>query len=223
MDDGVLEETCCCSDFQKCVIFFRNISANCFPSVFLQQTSLRCLWWCWFYWQEIHVIIIMIQYFVSAVYKYTCCVLSYAQCIKVGAIETRWNWRNAPLMFEWIALWLCGLITEHLSFLSHPEGKVEVTKEGMKLCTMGPGKVFGELAILYNCTRTATVKSEFHPDSLSGLYRTSTSGLETPTTTGPPVLCWLRFLDLIWNSLSKSMRTSLVLHSSHKLHKPVTQ
>jgi len=24
---------------------------------------------------------------------------------------------------------------------------------------MGEGKVFGELAILYNCTRTATVKS----------------------------------------------------------------
>uniref|UniRef100_A0A3B5L062 cGMP-dependent protein kinase n=1 Tax=Xiphophorus couchianus TaxID=32473 RepID=A0A3B5L062_9TELE len=40
------------------------------------------------------------------------------------------------------------------------EGKVEVTKEGMKLCTMGPGKVFGELAILYNCTRTATVRSD---------------------------------------------------------------
>ncbi len=40
------------------------------------------------------------------------------------------------------------------------DGKVEVTKESLKLCTMGPGKVFGELAILYNCTRTATVKSE---------------------------------------------------------------
>ncbi|XP_059809557.1 cGMP-dependent protein kinase 1-like [Hypanus sabinus] len=39
------------------------------------------------------------------------------------------------------------------------EGKVEVTKEGVKLCTMMPGKVFGELAILYNCTRTATVKA----------------------------------------------------------------
>ncbi|XP_068160902.1 cGMP-dependent protein kinase 1-like [Antennarius striatus] len=39
------------------------------------------------------------------------------------------------------------------------EGKVEVTKEGLKLCTMGPGKVFGELAILYNCTRTATVRT----------------------------------------------------------------
>ncbi|XP_007895192.1 cGMP-dependent protein kinase 1 isoform X4 [Callorhinchus milii] len=39
------------------------------------------------------------------------------------------------------------------------EGKVEVTKEEAKLCTMGPGKVFGELAILYNCTRTATVKT----------------------------------------------------------------
>ncbi|KAM9336453.1 cGMP-dependent protein kinase 1-like isoform 1-T1 [Symphorus nematophorus] len=42
------------------------------------------------------------------------------------------------------------------------EGKVEVTKEGMKLCTMGPGKVFGELAILYNCTRTATVRTLSH-------------------------------------------------------------
>uniref|UniRef100_A0A6Q2X4S0 cGMP-dependent protein kinase n=1 Tax=Esox lucius TaxID=8010 RepID=A0A6Q2X4S0_ESOLU len=37
------------------------------------------------------------------------------------------------------------------------EGKVEVTKAGTKLCTMDPGKVFGELAVLYNCTRTATV------------------------------------------------------------------
>lgn len=37
---------------------------------------------------------------------------------------------------------------------------MEVTKEEMKLCTMGPGKVFGELAILYNCTRTATVRSK---------------------------------------------------------------
>lgn len=46
---------------------------------------------------------------------------------------------------------LCSLSTD---------GKVEVTKEGVKLCTMGPGKVFGELAILYNCTRTATVKSK---------------------------------------------------------------
>lgn len=34
---------------------------------------------------------------------------------------------------------------------------VEVTKQGVKLCTIGPGKVFGELAILYNCTRTASV------------------------------------------------------------------
>jgi len=38
-------------------------------------------------------------------------------------------------------------------------GKVEVTKDGAKLRTMGPGKVFGELAILYNCVRTATVRA----------------------------------------------------------------
>lgn len=39
------------------------------------------------------------------------------------------------------------------------EGRVEVTKEGQRLCTMSPGRVFGELAILYNCTRTASVKA----------------------------------------------------------------
>ncbi|XP_013781753.2 cGMP-dependent protein kinase 1-like [Limulus polyphemus] len=39
------------------------------------------------------------------------------------------------------------------------EGKVDVTKEGKFLCSVKPGQVFGELAILYNCTRTATVKA----------------------------------------------------------------
>lgn len=65
-----------------------------------------------------------------------------------------------------ISYWKCNKQNEAwerikimcLSFLL--DGKVEVTKEGVKLCTMGPGKVFGELAILYNCTRTATVKSK---------------------------------------------------------------
>ncbi|XP_033643815.1 cGMP-dependent protein kinase 1-like isoform X2 [Asterias rubens] len=37
------------------------------------------------------------------------------------------------------------------------EGGLEVSKAGKVLGKMGPGKVFGELAILYNCTRTATV------------------------------------------------------------------
>jgi len=39
------------------------------------------------------------------------------------------------------------------------DGKVEVTKDGGKLGTMTHGKVFGELAILYNCTRTASVRA----------------------------------------------------------------
>lgn len=39
------------------------------------------------------------------------------------------------------------------------DGRVEVTKDGQKLGTMTPGKVFGELAILYNCTRTASVRA----------------------------------------------------------------
>jgi cGMP-dependent protein kinase len=41
---------------------------------------------------------------------------------------------------------------------SFTDGKCVVTKEGQVLGNMGPGKAFGELAILYNCTRTATVK-----------------------------------------------------------------
>jgi hypothetical protein len=39
------------------------------------------------------------------------------------------------------------------------EGEVQVTIRGEHRGTMGPGKLFGELALLYNCTRTATVKA----------------------------------------------------------------
>ncbi|CAL8089616.1 unnamed protein product [Calicophoron daubneyi] len=39
------------------------------------------------------------------------------------------------------------------------DGLVEVLKAGEKLREMGPVIVFGELAILYNCTRTASVKA----------------------------------------------------------------
>jgi hypothetical protein len=46
-------------------------------------------------------------------------------------------------------------------FLSFAEGKVEVSREGKFMISMGPGTVFGELAILYNCKRTATIKGKF--------------------------------------------------------------
>ncbi|KAG8183797.1 hypothetical protein JTE90_002949 [Oedothorax gibbosus] len=39
------------------------------------------------------------------------------------------------------------------------DGELEVRKGDDVLGTMGPCKAFGELAILYNCTRTATVKA----------------------------------------------------------------
>lgn len=39
------------------------------------------------------------------------------------------------------------------------EGKVEVSRENRYLSTLAPGKVLGELAILYNCKRTATIKA----------------------------------------------------------------
>ncbi|XP_046753313.1 cGMP-dependent protein kinase, isozyme 2 forms cD4/T1/T3A/T3B isoform X3 [Diprion similis] len=37
------------------------------------------------------------------------------------------------------------------------EGKVEVSRDGKYLSTLAPVKVLGELAILYNCKRTATI------------------------------------------------------------------
>lgn len=46
----------------------------------------------------------------------------------------------------------------HLYVLA--EGEMEVLKEGTVLGRMGPGKAFGELAILYNCTRTASIRGE---------------------------------------------------------------
>lgn len=39
------------------------------------------------------------------------------------------------------------------------EGRVEVSRENKYLSTIAGGKVFGELAILYNCKRTATIKA----------------------------------------------------------------
>ncbi|KAL1497632.1 hypothetical protein ABEB36_008558 [Hypothenemus hampei] len=39
------------------------------------------------------------------------------------------------------------------------EGRVEVSREEKFLSTLTPGKVLGELAILYNCQRTATIKA----------------------------------------------------------------
>ncbi|KAG0432136.1 hypothetical protein HPB47_021129, partial [Ixodes persulcatus] len=50
---------------------------------------------------------------------------------------------------------LCG----HACREEAQEGELEVEKEDRVLGRMGPGKAFGELAILYNCTRTASVKA----------------------------------------------------------------
>uniref|UniRef100_A0A7E4V1A8 cGMP-dependent protein kinase n=1 Tax=Panagrellus redivivus TaxID=6233 RepID=A0A7E4V1A8_PANRE len=39
------------------------------------------------------------------------------------------------------------------------EGQLQVSREGQALGKIGPGTVMGELAILYNCTRTASVQA----------------------------------------------------------------
>lgn len=47
---------------------------------------------------------------------------------------------------------------EHI--VSWAEGEFEVEKDGNVLGNIPPGRAFGELAILYNCTRTASVKGK---------------------------------------------------------------
>ena len=54
--------------------------------------------------------------------------------------------------------WLYLRIRVHIYF-SITEGEVQVIIRGELRGTMGPGKLFGELALLYNCTRTATIKA----------------------------------------------------------------
>ncbi len=40
------------------------------------------------------------------------------------------------------------------------QGEYEVIKDGKVLGRLGTGKAFGELAILYNCKRTASIKGD---------------------------------------------------------------
>lgn len=69
---------------------------------------------------------------------------------------------------------------------------VEVTKQGKKLCTIGQGKVFGELAILYNCTRTASVTGKQNKHTLSTYGHSMDGGQATQLY---PVIIWRSMLE----------------------------
>lgn len=47
-----------------------------------------------------------------------------------------------------------------IEWIFFTEGRLEVTKDSEVLGEMNGGTVFGELAILYNCKRTASVKGK---------------------------------------------------------------
>lgn len=47
-----------------------------------------------------------------------------------------------------------------LSSISILAGELKVTQAGRDLRTLSSGDMFGELAILYNCKRTASVKGQ---------------------------------------------------------------
>ncbi len=58
-----------------------------------------------------------------------------------------------------------------IDFFPCSEGEYEVWKGGKYLYTMGPGNCFGELALLYNCKRTASIKGKCVFLLLSHSYR----------------------------------------------------
>ena len=64
------------------------------------------------------------------------------------------------------------------------EGTLEVSKNNKFLSKMGAQKMFGELAILYNCTRTATVK---------GLHKSRLRPLLVPHHRFTTLCNWLIF------------------------------
>ncbi|KAJ8687321.1 hypothetical protein QAD02_023115 [Eretmocerus hayati] len=64
---------------------------------------------------------------------------------------------GAPLLHQQTTTGSLVPRARHTKRSSPSEGKVEVSRDGKYLSTLAPGKVLGELAILYNCKRTATI------------------------------------------------------------------
>jgi hypothetical protein len=50
------------------------------------------------------------------------------------------------------------------------EGEFEVFVDNKKVNSFGPGRAFGELAILYNSKRNATIRGKVIPNLQSGFY-----------------------------------------------------
>lgn len=91
------------------------------------------------------------------------------------------------------------------------KGTIEVYKEGKKVNTLGPGKIFGELALLCNTRRNATIKGRI---VISTNLETNYSSLPNRETFLPFLLtsaitpCTLWVLDRkIFNQIVKRVGT----------------
>lgn len=63
---------------------------------------------------------------------------------------------------------LCMRCISSLAVCLLTEGKLDVTKDGLKVLTIEPEDMFGELALLYNCTHTYSVSGIKAPCWLLG-------------------------------------------------------
>lgn len=92
--------------------------------------------------------------------------LFFFNCLKILAfnvILSRFNIKQQQKNL-WVMMWL-----NSWCFCTPAEGLLEVIQNGKLLGEMHAGTAFGELAILYNCKRTASVKGERAPP-ISFLY-----------------------------------------------------
>lgn len=92
------------------------------------------------------------------------------------------------------------MTTNFISFV-HSDGKLEVTKGGEVLGEMSSGTVFGELAILYNCKRTASVK---------GLYRFESWEARVCKRVSSTLMSWLNAENKRWRRVDENYKREFV-------------
>lgn len=81
-------------------------------------------------------------------------------------------------------------------------------KGGKFIGTIGPGRAFGELAILYNCTRTASVKGK-HSIYIIKIYETII--INMPLAEGKVIV--INMCEVVYEHFSRLL--SLLTYSEH--------
>lgn len=98
-------------------------------------------------------------------------------------------------------------------FFASPAGELFVTQGGRELRTLTTGDVFGELAILYNCKRTATVRGQTRSPLTVSPFSASTL---KSTWCSPTAVITARTAVRLWCMERQTYRTIITNKSKKK-------